>query len=161
MDRSPDTLGDVGWRLDDAAQLVHLADPRQLDPVLANLDDELRFVDVDAVARRAGEPVRTDLGRAGVVERLDPELLFDPLARGRYRGAWFSRVNGDAQGRSREIDALLAGRLAESQRVGRRAHEYGRLGRDDRGHALGRRHRPAGQAERAQALGPRERRPEA
>src|SRR5438874_7787519 len=37
MDRTSDPLRDLGRRLDDAPQLVHLADPRQLDAVLADL----------------------------------------------------------------------------------------------------------------------------
>src|SRR5213083_770604 len=67
MDRTTDTLGDIGRRLDDAAQLVHLADPRQLDTVLANLveatDDRLdrarEHVDAahrDHVIHAAGDP---------------------------------------------------------------------------------------------------------
>src|SRR4029077_14051070 len=156
-------VSDVGRRLDDAAELVHLADPRQLDAILAHLveaandrldgarehvhpadgdhvihapgdaprelherapacartahrldaipgaiaddrhppaaevgedeltlafvaclagriedlDDELRLVDVDAVARGAREAVGADLRRAGVIEGLDPELFLD------------------------------------------------------------------------------------
>src|SRR5438552_6484080 len=125
-----------------------------------HLDDELRFVDVDTVARGAREPVRTDFGRAGVIERFNPELLLDPLARGRDRGAGLSGVDGYAQGRPREIDAFFPSRLRESQRIRRRAHHDRRLCRDDRRDTLDRRHRAAGQAERAETLRARERRPE-
>src|SRR5207237_10313088 len=40
-----------------------------------HLGDELRFIDVDAVTRRAREAMRTDFGRTGVVECLIPEVI--------------------------------------------------------------------------------------
>ena len=126
-----------------------------------HLGDELRFIDVDAVTRGAREAMRTDFGRPGVVECLDPKLLLNALACRRNRGAGLSGVNRYPKRGAREVDALFARRLGQAERVRRRAHKHGGLGGDDRRHALRRRHRAAGEAHRPKTLGTGERRPEA
>src|SRR5437667_138848 len=125
-----------------------------------DLDGELGLVDVDPVAGRAGDAVRADLGRAGMVERLDAELAFDPLPRRGDRGARLAGVARDAELGVTQVDPFLAGHLAEPERVRRRRHQHRRFGREDRGGALGTRHGRTGDAQRPELLGAGESRPE-
>src|SRR5438105_3565022 len=117
-----------------------------------DLDDELALDEMHAVPRAAAESGRSDLRRAGVVERRDPEGLLDARPRRRDRRARLPGVDRDPQRGPREVDAIVACDLRQAQRVCRRAHQDGRLGRDERAEPLARGHRTAGARERAEVL---------
>src|SRR3989442_721979 len=65
---------------------------------IEDLRDEIRLIDMHAVASLARKPVRADLGRPGVVERCHAELSLYALARGRDRRPGLAGVYRYAQG---------------------------------------------------------------
>ena len=145
-----------------AVPFIEFAFHRRLQGVgIEDFADEFGFVDMQSIAGGTSKTPGADFRRTRMIEAGGTPGGLEPIPCRRQPRSGLAGVDGGANGRGGDIDAILRRDLGKVEGVGRRGDENGRFVGEDRIESLARRHAAAGDRHGAQLARPLVSAPEA